>query len=187
MNNQTLISGILKQDNIVYQWIYDSWYTAVKFYVKRNSGNEDDAKDLFQNTMVDLYLNIKTGKYKDVNKPLKSYFMMICQYKWLNHLRGSDKRNTVNLPTNDDLQEEDFIEAIMFKEGLLNLVEHYLDKMTDSCKTMLKAYYYDKKSLQTIANENNWSLNYAKKKNYKCRQSLKKAILDDINYKKMVR
>jgi RNA polymerase sigma factor (sigma-70 family) len=184
MDNQNLIQGILRQDSKTYQWIYNSWYISVKMYVKKNSGYENDAQDLFQNALLDLYLNIKTGKYKD-ERPMKSYFMMICQYKWLNHLRKNKRKKTVELQT-QDLEAEDYMEAILFKEELLNLLEQYLAKMTDSCKAMLNAYYFEKKSLAIIAEKNNWTLNFAKKKNYQCRQKLKQVISDDNDYKKMV-
>jgi RNA polymerase sigma factor (sigma-70 family) len=185
MDNQTLIQGISKQDNKTYQWIYDYWFISVKAYVRKNSGNENDAQDLFQNALLDLYLNIKIGKYKD-EQPMKNYFMMICQYKWLNHLRKNKRQQTFELQT-QNLEAEDYIEAVLFKEELLNLLEKYLSKMTDSCKAVLSAFYYEKKRLSVIAEENNWTLNFAKKKNYDCRQKLKKVISDDTDYKKMVR
>jgi RNA polymerase sigma factor (sigma-70 family) len=185
MDNQSLIQGILKRDRKTYQWIYDSWFTYVKAYVGKNSGHKDDAQDLFQNALLDLYLNIKKGKYED-KQPMKNYFMIICQNKWLNHLRKNKRKQTVELQI-ENLEDEDYMEAILHKEGLLNLLEKYLDKMTDGCKAVLNAFYYDKKSLAVIAEENNWTLKFAKKKNYECRQKLKKVISDDTNYKKMVR
>ncbi len=186
MKNQTLIDGILNQESKVYSWIYSSWYSAVEAMVKKNSGTIADAQDLFQNAMLELYLNLKTGKFKEQEKPLKNYFLMICLNKWRNHLRQNYKQRTAALQ-NADLETDDYTEAILFKEGLLDLIEVYLDKMTDSCKAMLKAFYYAKKGLKTIAEENTWTLKYTKKKNYSCRQKLKEAIENDKQYKQLVR
>ncbi len=111
--------------------------------VKKNSGTIADAQDLFQNAMLELYLNLKTGKFKEQEKPLKNYFLMICLNKWRNHLRQNYKQRTAALQ-NADLETDDYTEAILFKEGLLDLIEVYLDNNGNRIITTSELYNYIK-------------------------------------------
>lgn len=188
MTNELLIEGILNENPVTYNWIYDTWYSDVKRYVKDNNGIETDAKDLFQNAITDLYINLKLKKFKN-KRPLKNYFMMICRNKWLNHLRTVKKKKISNTSPDDitNMVDEDYMEQILFNEKRLNIVEQYLKKLSESCQAIFKAYFFEKKGLGQIAIENNWTDGYTKTKNYRCKKQLKKAILGDDDYQQLMK
>ena len=40
--NEELLSGILRNDNLILQYIYKNFFYKINFFIKKNSGDDDD-------------------------------------------------------------------------------------------------------------------------------------------------
>ena len=54
-SNEELLNGILRNDNVILQHIYKNYYYKVNLYINKNSGNDDDANDIFQEAIIVVY------------------------------------------------------------------------------------------------------------------------------------
>lgn len=146
--------------------------------------SDDDLEDIFQEASTALFLNIRDGKLTELtNKSsLGTYFLRVCinqAHKFLNKSRKikplfDDSRltnsNTIRTDKLDELYgictdtEEENKKIRMYK-----LVNDIIDSMTDTCKKILKGYYWDELSTATIAEENDFpNANAVKTQKYKC-------------------
>jgi DNA-directed RNA polymerase specialized sigma24 family protein len=57
--NLDLLNGILRNDTIVLQFIYKNFYSKINFFIKKNSGDDDDANDIFQEAIIIIYRKLK--------------------------------------------------------------------------------------------------------------------------------
>ena len=81
-----IIDGVRRQDNRILSYLYDSYYEMVSDYVRKNSGTEDDAGEVMQESVVNLYRQVTTGEFS-VKADLKGYFFGMARNVWNAQLR----------------------------------------------------------------------------------------------------
>ncbi len=60
--NEEILNGILRNDNVILQYIYKNFYYKVNLYVKKNSGDNEDANDVFQEAVIVIYRKLKANE-----------------------------------------------------------------------------------------------------------------------------
>jgi RNA polymerase sigma-70 factor (ECF subfamily) len=103
-------------------------------------------EDVFQDTIVDLYHNIKTGALEEIHTSLSAYLIYIGNSKLGSYLNESKQ-----VIANDSYFAENAIELDEYDHKIDNAVKFILTKMNDSCKKILNLFYFNKKSLDEIA------------------------------------
>ena len=66
---------------------YKENFGKIQNMVFKNCGNDDDAKDVYQESMMEVVLQIKNGKLDQLNSKLSTYLYSVCYYKWIDKLR----------------------------------------------------------------------------------------------------
>lgn len=72
------------------------WPKVLNFLKNRFGIEEDDCKDIFQESFIILYTNIQSGKLQELTASLSTYFTSICKNKALEFLRGSARSVNVD-------------------------------------------------------------------------------------------
>jgi len=166
---QNELEGIRKGDAKAFRALYVAYFGMVRYMVIKNSGREEDAKDIFQEAMVVLYEKVSAGEFKQESS-LKTWIYAVCRNKWLKQLERQ-KRNfrftdfEAFEPVPDAEEETDTLhEALRTSMGRLGV----------GCRKLLLLFYYFKKSMDEIALELNYTNgDNAKAQKYKCIQKLK--------------
>lgn len=142
--------------------------------VLNNSGNEDDAKDVFQESVIILYNKVKTGNF-ELNSKLKTFIYSVCRRLWLKRLNAQSKtvRNIEDF--SDFIPVEDDLERHEEKDRQFAIMESALLQLGEPCKTIIEDYYMQNKSMQEICEKFGYTnADNAKTQKYKCLQRLKK-------------
>ena len=124
--------------------------------------------------MVVLYEKSGDSTFS-LNCQLKTYVYSICRRLWLKRLQQLSKFSIQV----ESLEETVFVEEeIEVHEKVNNdfiLMENSMNKMGEPCKSLLDAYYLQKKNMQEIAIEFGYTnADNAKTQKYKCLVRLKK-------------
>lgn len=181
---QSTLEGILKGDSSVINEVYKDVLPSIIFWLKQNSGSELEARDIFQDAMIILFKKLGTG-HLELSCSIKTYLKAICQNLWLNQLRKK-KRNS-------DTEISEFENEIAFDEDiLLNIDNHdkriiflkHFDALGESCRKIL-AWFFEKTPLAEIANRMDTTVNYIKKKKFKCKEKLVTAIQSDAKFNEL--
>ena len=148
----------------------------VQALVLSNSGYPDDARDIFQEAMIVLYQNVKSGSF-ELNCQLKTYLYSVSRRLWLKRLSQSQKMSTWSEV--EDLQEtvpvEDELERHAQHDLDFQVMEQSLNNLGEPCRSLLKAYYLEMKSMVEIAGDFGYTnADNAKNQKYKCLMRLKK-------------
>ena len=110
----------------------------------KNNGYPEDARDIFQEAMIVFYEKAISGSF-ELSCQIKTYLYSVCRRLWLKKLQQLQRYNPAIeigeeiIPVEEELEEhekknEDFI-----------LMEHAMDKIGEPCKSLLEAYYFQKK------------------------------------------
>lgn len=172
--DQFLIRGLAEENKTIIEKIYKDNYSMVQNMVLTNFGTSDDAADIFQEAMIVLFEKSINPEFQ-LHCQLKTYLYSVCKRLWLKKLQR-DKR--LSIQTNDFEQtvlvEED-IEYLEKRQQDFQLMETAMNKIGEPCKSLLEAFYIQKKQMQQIAVAFNYTnADNAKTQKYKCLIRLKK-------------
>ena len=150
--------------------------TIVQFsrLIINNNGTADDAKDIFQEAMIVLYEKARSGTF-ELSCQIKTMFIPYpgdCGLKDYNRPTGysGDIGNTEAM-----VQVEDDIEDHARRDAEFEMMEKAILSLGEPCKSLLEAFYLQKKNMQEIAvNFGYTNAENAKTQKYKCLMRLKK-------------
>jgi len=183
-DDQKYIDGLLKNNSFVIQAIYDKFAPKVTNYVKLNSGNVDQAKDVIQDTLVTIYNQAKE-KGLQLTCPFDAYFFLLCKRKWLNTLKKNNKEVTINevVLSEDDDTRELALETALFTEKQ-ELFNEMFQKLGTACKDLIKATFKIK-SMEEVAASLGITYAYARKKKSLCIGKLTKLVQESPKFNQL--
>jgi RNA polymerase sigma factor (sigma-70 family) len=169
-----IILGILNDSKEILNRLYVTYFPMILQLVLNNSGNEDDAKDVFQESVIVLYNKVKSGNF-ELNSKLKTFIYSVSRRLWLKRLNAQSRiiRNIEDF--SDFILVEDDLERHEEKDRQFAVMELALNQLGEPCKTIIEDYYMQNKSMQEICEKFGYTnSDNAKTQKYKCLQRLKK-------------
>ena len=172
-----VILGILNNSETALKRLYVAYFPMVLQLIINNNGNEDDAKDIYQEAIIVLYNKVKAGDF-ELSSKLKTYIYSICRRLWLKRLTqlnryGGDVRDFEEFLPGSDVEEVD--EERNEKDIQFKKMESALQQLGEPCKTIMEDFYIKNRSMQDICERFGYTnADNAKTQKYKCLQRLKK-------------
>ncbi len=173
-NDKLLLEGIAAEDKNAIEQLYKQYFNMVQTMVLANAGNKDDAADLFQETVIVLFEKVKAGSF-ELTSLLKTFIYSVARRLWLKKLQQQQKFTKSPDSLEDVMPVEDEIENHLKIQNDFVIMENSMNKVGEPCKSLLRAYYLQKKQMNTIAQEFGYTnADNAKTQKYKCLVRLKK-------------
>jgi len=171
---KALLEGLAANDTKAIETIYRENYTTIQAFIIKNSGYPEDARDIFQEAMIVLFEKAKLDSFV-LSCQIKTYLYSVCRRLWLKRLQQQSRYYPAFELLKETVQVEDEIEAHEKQNSDFNLMENALNKIGEPCKSILEAYYIQKKSMPEIADSFGYTnADNAKTQKYKCLMRLKK-------------
>ena len=180
-SEKKLLQGLARNDKKAAETIYKENYNMVQSMIINNNGSTDDARDIFQEAMIVLFENSKSSSF-ELNCQIKTYLYSVSRRLWLKRLQHLKKYggNVDNISEVISVEEE--VENHEQRSAEFHVMEKALMNLGEPCKTLLEAYYMQKKSMMEIAGSFGYTnADNAKNQKYKCLMRLKKLFF--LKYK----
>jgi RNA polymerase sigma factor (sigma-70 family) len=172
-NEKSLLLGLAKNDKRAIETIYKDNYNIVQALVINNNGTAEDAKDIFQETMIVLYEKVQLGGF-ELNCQLKTFVYSVSRRLWLKKLMLQN-RFSLSDEHEDIVSVEDDVEEHEKRNTEFSMMEKAMGGLGEPCKSLLEAFYMKKRSMQDIAASFGYTNpENAKNQKYKCLMRLKK-------------
>lgn len=182
-SNMELLNGILRNDTVVLQSIFNTFYSHINFFIKKNKGDDDDANDIFQEALIIIYRKLKANDLV-LDCTFETYLYSISRLLWLKELEKR-KIEQENIKDNHEYNEEihdDAMELTIEKNDRYRLYQKHFVLLGKDCQKILQLHF-DKVPSKTIAHLMGFkSEKYAKKRKFSCKEYLIKSIKQDIEY-----
>jgi len=175
-----LLEGLALNDRKAIETIYKQHYNMVQALILSNSGYPDDARDIFQEAMIVLYEKVKSGSF-ELNCQLKTYLYSVCRRLWLKRLGQLQRSFSEVENLQDTVPVEDELERHEQRNRDFQVMDQSLNSLGEPCRSLLKAYYLETKSMVEIACDLGYTnADNAKNQKYKCLMRLKKIFSQHI-------
>ena len=180
-SDDVIIEGLRQKKSSYIAYMYQEFIPIVSHLVERNSGNQQDMEDLFQDAIIVLYSRSLVQPF-ELECSLKTYFMSICKNLWLQRLErkfrllyqadyGVNEREGDYSTEDPKLGEKNLERRRLFYKNLLSL--------PIDCQRLIKLYclkipYKEIARLMNFKNEV-----YVKTRKYSCKKLLRIKIMND--------
>ena len=173
INEKELLQGLARNDRKSVETIYNDNYNTIQSLIINNNGSSDDARDIFQEAMIVLFEKVKAGNF-ELNCQIKTYVYSVCRRLWLKRLQQMGRYPT-EVGTLATVPVEEEIENHELKNAEFEMMELAISKLGEPCKSLIEAFYLQKKNMQEIAADFGYTnADNAKNQKYKCLMRLKK-------------
>jgi len=171
--DQRYLEGLLSDDNQIVEEIYRLFSPGIRGWIIQNSGTEDDAADIFQESLIDIY---NQAKYKGLQLtcPFQPFLLLVCKRKWLNEIKKRGSRQVTK--SSDDLSEygEDVFaaaERVGVEEEKARLFFQQFERLGEKCREILRMSLTGQRQ-EKIAEALGVTYGYLRKKKSECMATL---------------
>ena len=165
-----LESRVKAEEDRALQVIYEQVFPTIKKFIVQNSGGEQDARDVFQDTMLIFYHQVRSGKFRKQSS-LSTYIFTIARRLWLKVSEKQKRYQRISTIVEDGAMEMSSVEA----EGLSSavVVHKLLAQISENCQKILRLYYFEQRNMEEIREIFGLgSVQSAKTKKYRCLQQM---------------
>lgn len=175
--DQFYITGLLSNDSAVINAIYKHCAGKIKSYILFNNGSADDAADIFQEALVDIY---NQAKYKalELTCPFEPFLLLICKRKWLNEIK---KRSVLPVTKSEedvfDIGEDTFemADQLEAENKRSALFLEMFEKLGARCQEII-TWSMKGEAQEKVAEALGVTYGYLRKKKSECMASLMKMV-----------
>ncbi len=179
LNASQIKDGLLANDPETFRYLYRTFSSMIVGYVLKNSGTQQDAREMVQTVLMELWLAVREGRYDEQGK-LERYLYILTANTWRDELRRRKVRRAEPLDTrlHDSMEEEDSIARAVVKDQRLEALQHCMGLLGEPCREIIQLYHLESVSLQDVAERLRYDYNNLRKRIFDCRKKLKKLVDD---------
>lgn len=171
--DQHYVEGLLQNDTQVVEEIYRRFSSTVKYFILKNNGDEEDAADIFQESLLDIYNQAK-HRQLTLTCPFEPFLILICKRKWLNELKKRG-RNPVTKMGDDvsGIGEDVFAtaEQVENEENRVRILMEQFERLGHKCRDILRRSMTGEPQ-EKIATAIGVTYGYLRKKKSECMATL---------------
>jgi len=169
-----------KEDAIL-KYLYRTYYPRIKKFILSKGGNNAEVKDIFQDSIIVFYQNVKAKKYK-LNAKISTYLFTLAKNMWINRQKKLAKiGNLDSLYSQVKEKGNQPIDLIMDTERNEFVLE-LLGVLSEDCRRILNLSIYQKLPMNKICKMMGYqNEQVARNKKSKCLKYLKQAIQKSTN------
>lgn len=171
--DQRYLDGLLRNDTLLVQEIYQRFAGKIKHHILQHQGTEDDAADIFQEAIIDVY---NQAKYKQLQLtcPFEPFFLLICKRKWLNEIKKRGRQPvTKRLDDVYEVGEDVFAaaEQVLKNEAQAGMILTQFERLGEKCREILRLSLTGE-AQEKIAAAMGVTYGYLRKKKSECMATL---------------
>ncbi len=182
--------GLLRGESWAFEEMYINAFKSVEILIKRNSGTMDDAKDIFQESLLVLVKRLRTPSFELKVLP-NTFVYSIARNLWYKRLRSKksnpedlilDETDTgVKLEIVDEGELNFELDEFNEEDPIQKLAKEKLNQLSDICREVIIMKYVYDFTHQEIIEETGDTEAYARIRLFNCMNQLRKLIKKELD------
>ena len=179
-----VVGAIKRNDSTILKRLYKNNYPKIEALILKNNGTKEHAKDIFQEAFLAVWQNVKQDKFiPQSESSINGYLYTIAKNKWMDVLRSQGYKKTITAShlSHFEIKDEENngIDDDILKDKRLEDVMLAFKNLGEACKNLLRMFYFEKKSMNLIAEELELDAASTRNKKYRCMQKLRQIALNN--------
>lgn len=153
IKDQEIIQQLRLTDiNTPLHTLYRTYFGEVTKLITYNGGDEDDAADIFQETILVFVEMVKTNRYRG-ESTIKTFLYAVAKNLWNKELRTRSRRfnREVKYSSGEEQISTGADNSILNKDMQCTLDNIY-KQIGETCREILKGFYYEELSMKELLN-----------------------------------
>jgi RNA polymerase sigma factor (sigma-70 family) len=187
LQTEELLANLKVGKSHAFERLYKDYYPMIAKHIRNNNGKEEDAQDIFQETLIVFVKSIQKSDFKLTAK-IGTYLYSIAHRMWLYKLRGNKSTSSMEKDgkTIDLIDTGEFeLEEKQQYEDKHILMAKILNELKEDCQQLLKSFYFKKRSLSEIAQKMDYTAAFIKVKKNRCMNAFRKLIETSPEFKNL--
>lgn len=157
--------------------LYRRTFPAVRQYVQRRGGTDQDAQDVFHDALLVFYEKTVAGTLTLTAEP-GTYLTGVCRNLWHRELERRARHPHTDLAEAQHQSADDAPPTLAEGPALSpDAVLAYVEQLGEKCRSILLAFYYFRQPLAQIAATHDYrSVRSATVQKFKCLERLRNAV-----------
>ena len=142
-----------------------------------NNGSQQDAEDIFQETIVSFIELVKKDKFRGESS-IGTFLYSMNRHAWLNELKrkGRALLREEKFEMNMDRGEADKLQQMAYGEEKQEIAR-LVASLGDTCKKILLLFYYEERTMKEILDATDYdNEQVVRNKKYKCLKQLEQML-----------
>lgn len=174
LTDTDFVEGFKNNSDLQLEVFYKKHFPMILQFILNNSGNEQDAKDVYQESIIVLYHKIQKGGF-ELNSKLKTFIYSVARRLWLKKLNSKHRKTSPIRDFDEAIPVEDDMFRILEKEEHFKILQNSLEKLGQPCKALIEDFYMEGLSMDDLSEKFGYTnAENAKNQKYKCLLRLKK-------------
>jgi RNA polymerase sigma factor (sigma-70 family) len=172
--DKAILARIREGDETALYALYRKNRRTIRHFVLKNSGSEDDAEDLLQDSLIVFWEKCQRPEFQ-LSSNISTYLMAVAKKLWLKKLRSKKREVRLEGITGEEVKIESTGPSL--RPDMAQLLSFYLNQLTSACKEVLYLYYYDGLKMEAIAERLGYKdSDTVKAKKYRCKKRLEELV-----------
>ena len=170
-----MLTGLKCRNEKILWAYYSLYFGGIRHFVLKNNGNEEDAKDLFQDVLLVLFQKVRSETFL-LTCSLGTYLFSISRLLWFKEINRRKRNTPASILLEDYEDFESDIHATAELNERLEIYRKNFESLSADCKKVLK-YFIDGMSIAEITKKMGYrSEQHTKNRRYRCKLSLIRQI-----------
>lgn len=177
--DELILLEIRRNNEAAIRELYKTHYPMIFNLICSNSGTEQEAKDIYQETIIAFYERVQQPDFV-LSCKIKTYLYAVARRLWLKRL-WEKKRFDQHIDEKETfLGIEAEIQDAEERENIYQLMKKSLEALGEPCRSILEDFYIKDMNMDHIRMKFGYTnTDNAKNQKYKCLQRLKKLFFND--------
>lgn len=182
-----LFKALRQEKPAAFEHLYRQYYRMTAAFVTQNGGSDDDAQDVFQETLVALVKNLRKSDFA-LQAKLSTYLYAVARKVWLYRRRG--EHGNLFVENEDvaqripDMTDDALAEKTTYEQKHL-LMARIFGQISPDCRELLSRYYYEDTPLKDIAHIMDFTEAFVRVKKNRCMNEFRSRIAEDPEYREV--
>lgn len=175
---QEIIQGLLNNDADVFRYLYRHYGGMIVGYVRKNSGSDQDTKEMVQIVLLELWNAVKENRYSESGK-LDRFIYIITANTWRDELRRRKTRRSEALDSARTAIADDSnmsLATAIVKDQRIEAIHICLEKLESPCDDFIRLFHLQEQSLKDMSEKLQYDYDNLRKRIFDCRKKLKKLV-----------
>ncbi len=170
-----MIAGLKARNEKILRAYYKLFYSGIRHFVLKNSGSDEDARDLFQDVLLVLFQKVRNDSFV-LTCTLGTYLYSVSRILWFKELNRRRHISAGSFMIEDYADNDRDIHETTELNERLEIYRKNFDSLSIDCQKVLR-YFIEGMSITEITRKMGYkSEQHTKNRRYRCKQSLIRQI-----------